>query len=73
MSSQNSIVEGVFYGIDDDGNQFFTAEGSPYHLAAIGGDDASQTQALPEVDQAEDPERLPRRARAPRAEDSLDS
>lgn len=52
MTAQDPNVKGgIYYGVDDDGNEFFTAEGSESHRAAQRkkeATDASRAEAVSE-------------------------
>lgn len=61
------VVDGIYYGTDDEGNKFFTAEGSEAHLNAQKKEadpNASQTETVSEDDKTPDTAAKPGRKKA---------
>lgn len=55
LPEEEGVHDGIYHGIDDAGNPFFTAAGSPYHLADIRKKQAAQAAEMAEKETKEVP------------------
>ena len=54
LPEEEGVHEGIYHGTDDAGNPFFTAAGSPYHLADIRKKQAAQAAEAAEKETKEE-------------------
>lgn len=54
LPEEEGVHDGIYHGIDADGNPFFTAAGSPYHLADIRKKQAAQAAEAAEKETKEE-------------------
>ena len=54
LPEEEGVHDGIYHGIDADGNPFFTAAGSPYHLADIRKKQAAQAAEAAETEAKEE-------------------
>jgi len=59
LPEEEGVHDGIYHGTDDDGNPFFTAAGSPYHLADIRKKQAAQAAQAAEAAEMEAKEENP--------------
>ena len=55
LPEEEGVHDGIYHGTDDAGNPFFTAAGSPYHLADIRKKQAAQAAEAAEKEAKEVP------------------
>ena len=55
LPEEEGVHDGIYHGTDADGNPFFTAAGSPYHLADIRKKQAAQATEAAEKEAKEAP------------------
>lgn len=55
LPEEEGVHDGIYHGIDADGNPFYTAAGSPYHLADIRKKQAARAAEAAEKEAKEDP------------------
>ena len=55
LPEEEGVHEGIYHGTDEDGNPFFTAAGSPYHLADIRKKQAAKAAEAAEKEAKEVP------------------
>lgn len=55
LPEEEGVHDGIYHGTDDAGNPFFTAAGSPYHLADIRKKQAARAAEAAEKEAKEDP------------------
>lgn len=55
LPEEEGVHDGIYHGTDADGNPFFTAAGSPYHLAEIRKKQAARAAEAAEKEAKEDP------------------
>ena len=55
LPEEEGVHDGIYHGTDDAGNPFFTAAGSPYHLADIRKKQAARAAEAAEKEAEEDP------------------
>lgn len=53
LPEEEGVHDGIYHGTDADGNPFFTAAGSPYHLADIRKKQAAQAAQAAEAAEKE--------------------
>lgn len=54
LPEEEGVHDGIYHGTDADGNPFFTAAGSPYHLADIRKKQAAQAAGAAEKETKEE-------------------
>lgn len=54
LPEEEGVHDGIYHGTDDAGNPFFTAAGSPYHLADIRKKQAAQAAEAAEKETKEE-------------------
>ena len=54
LPEEEGVHDGIYHGTDEDGNPFFTAAGSPYHLADIRKKQAAQAAEMAEKETKEE-------------------
>lgn len=55
LPEEEGVHNGIYHGTDADGNPFYTAAGSPYHLAEIRKKQAARAAEAAEKEAKEDP------------------
>ena len=55
LPEEEGVHDGIYHGTDDAGNPFYTAAGSPYHLADIRKKQAARAAEAAEKEAKEDP------------------
>lgn len=55
LPEEEGVHDGIYHGTDDAGNPFYTAAGSPYHLADIRKKQAAKAVEAAEEEAKEDP------------------
>ena len=55
LPEEEGVHNGIYHGTDADGNPFYTAAGSPYHLADIRKKQAARAAEAAEKEAKEDP------------------
>lgn len=55
LPEEEGVHDGIYHSVDDAGNPFFTAAGSPYHLADIRKKQAARAAEAAEKEAKEDP------------------
>ena len=56
LPEEEGVHDGIYHGIDDAGNPFYTAAGSPYHLADIRKKQAARAAETAEAAEAAEKE-----------------
>lgn len=72
-TTDEDVKDGIYYGVDDEGNPFFTAEGSESHRAAQRkkeATDASQAETVSEENKNADTAAKPGRKKTDSVENS---